>query len=276
MRTPSHVLLVVGALLLSTTSTYVTHAAACSEPAPTVVSFPRDGDEVGVDVVVQALLLHGADLDDLDDWELRDATDNVVDVTASVVDDAQQGAKLVHLTPTASLPPGAYTWGDEDNPVTFTVVDAQAFAAAIPSPTAGEQRVWDRDEDPCGPGGTYQFYELTDGDLDDIAFVVVTSSDDLSALAEVNGFGDAERWRAGEQNDVAVLLAKPGDPAGIRFGAFDHAGRFTGWSPVHVVLGVPAAADPTPLDDAGGCSSTSSSPFAALVVMGLLRRRRRP
>jgi len=164
------------------------------------------------------------------------------------------------------LPVGTYTWShDEDDAVSFTVDDVVVGAIAPPVVTVTSSHGPTVFPGGCGGEGWVTYDVEHDG-----AIAVVALADDV---VDGDDFRRA-RLSQGVLGRAGCTTNWPGAAAfaSTQFvvGAFDAAGRFSGWSaPVRASVPGPGAS----------CASVHAAdddaPWVALLLLGLVPRRRR-
>ncbi len=185
-----------------------------------------------------------------------------------------EGASALVLTPLSPLRPNASYQVRVDR---FVLADFKTGTSSRSTPPS-RPHVFKRQGSrhplislrarPCDPEDGIRF-ELgrTNGLL--VADVNQTATLDSSKFeGQVAALGDETLWIGTGYPESSWKEAEPGATAQVRFGQFDLAGNFSGWTE-------PQSAQ-VPYVGCGGCSTGSGAlPLAALAILGLGMRRRR-
>lgn len=203
---------------------------------------------------------------------LLDGEGREVEVLEHRINVARMDATMVVLEPAEPLDPSATYSVTLDGDIISELETGSATDDVAPSPpTPIEHGIVDTSPGSMCGEARYAWFEFSDPSL-----IYVLDWDDTATVGQESLSGDVAQIRGDAQLALGFgrcsynwLDVEPGDQATVRFGAFDLAGNFSGWSPEHEVM--------FPPDEGCNCRALPSSGppgvAANVLLLALMRRR---
>lgn len=245
------------AFVLNVSSAVPASACDCLEA---FVQWPDDGAVVPPDV----RFIWGSSLAPPD---VTDDAGSVVDVTWE-----QVGSSFWTVAPSSPLAPGTYGWRDRSGQdLAFAVDDEVDIPLASPPTVEVDRTQWFSGAlSPCGESFSAAFDATHNG----VVEVMVLDRDVTDANAMVWSSAQPSGGFVGRGPCLGLWDGTVDDDTVFRVGAFDEAGRFTGWSePVTATR--PNRLLCTSMHDMSAEAPSLSLALLLLLGAGRLRRRQR-